>query len=91
MPTQSAIDLAFLDEMPANFALHFLNRVKATPNAEAFRYPVVGSTTEAGGEEWKSLTWKEASDLASRLAAGLVSLGLELEQRVGIASTTRYE
>ncbi|MFD4326881.1 AMP-dependent synthetase/ligase [Nocardioides sp. NPDC058538] len=91
MPTQSAIDLAFLDEMPANFALHFLNRVKATPNAEAFRYPVVGSTTEAGGEEWKSLTWKEASDMASRLAAGLVSLGLELEQRVGIASTTRYE
>jgi long-chain acyl-CoA synthetase len=91
MPTQSATDLAFLDEMPANFALHFLNRVKATPNAEAFRYPVVGSTTEAGGEEWKSLTWKEASDLASRLAAGLVSLGLELEQRVGIASTTRYE
>ncbi|GGU38564.1 AMP-dependent synthetase/ligase [Nocardioides albus] len=91
MPTQSATDLAFLDEMPANFALHFLNRVKATPNAEAFRYPVVGSTTEAGGEEWKSLTWKEASDLAGRLAAGLVSLGLELEQRVGIASTTRYE
>ncbi|TQL67694.1 long-chain acyl-CoA synthetase [Nocardioides albertanoniae] len=91
MPTQSAIDLAFLDEMPANFALHFLNRVKATPDAEAFRYPVVGSTTEAGGEEWKSLTWKEASDQASRLAAGLVSLGLEPEQRVGIASTTRYE
>ncbi|MGH3351846.1 MAG: AMP-dependent synthetase/ligase [Nocardioides sp.] len=91
MPTQSAIDLAFLDEMPANFAIHFLNRVKATPDAEAFRYPVVGSTTESGGEEWKSLTWKEASDQASRLAAGLVSLGLELEQRVGIASTTRYE
>lgn len=91
MPTQSAIDLAFLDEMPANFALHFLNRVKATPDAEAFRYPVVGSTTESGGEEWKSLTWKEVSDQASRLAAGLVSLGLELEQRVGIASTTRYE
>ena len=60
MPTQSETDLAFLDDMPANFALHFLNRVKATPDKEAFRYPVVGSTTPEGGEEWKSLTWKEA-------------------------------
>ena len=75
-------DTSFLDSMVANVAIQFHDRVQATPHAEAFRYPE--------GESWKSVTWKEASDMA-RLAAGLLALGLELEQRVGIASSTRYE
>ena len=37
------------------------------------------------------MTWAEAGEQVSRLAAGLLALGLEPEQRVGIASGTRYE
>jgi len=36
-------------------------------------------------------TWRQAGDEVRRLAAGLLSLGLEAEQRVGIASGTNYE
>jgi long-chain acyl-CoA synthetase len=61
----------------------FFDRVDATPHREAYRYPV--------GERWESQTWRETGDRVTRLAAGLVALGLEPEQRVGIASTTRFE
>ena len=37
------------------------------------------------------MTWKQAGDRVSSLAAGLLSLGIQPEQRVGIASSTRYE
>jgi long-chain acyl-CoA synthetase len=76
-------DTTFVDNLPQNVAVQFLDRVAATPDSEAFRYPV--------GEQWESVTWKQAGELVRRLAAGLLSLGLEPEQRVGIASATRYE
>ena len=38
MPT--TIDTAFLDTMPPNVAVQFFDRVTATPDAEAFRFPV---------------------------------------------------
>lgn len=76
-------DSSFIDRLPANVAVQLLDRVKQSPDREAFRYPQ--------GEDWKSVTWQEAGDLVSRLAAGLMSLGVEREQRVGIASGTRYE
>ena len=37
------------------------------------------------------MTWKQTGDRVRSLAAGLLSLGLESEQRVGIASSTRYD
>src|SRR6476619_7882222 len=76
-------DSSFVDEMVANVALQFLDRVSQSPRAEAFRYPE--------GEEWVAVTWAEAGEQVSRLAAGLMALGLEPEQRVGIASGTCYE
>jgi long-chain acyl-CoA synthetase len=81
MPT--TIDASFIDSLPANVAVQFLERVAKSPQREAFRYPV--------GEDWKSITWKQAGDDVSRIAAGLLSLGVQAEQRVGIASGTRYE
>jgi long-chain acyl-CoA synthetase len=78
-----AYDTSFLDTMPANVAVQFLDRVEKSADLEAFRYPV--------GESWESVTWRQAGDQVSTLAAGLLSLGLENEQRVGIASGTRYE
>lgn len=81
MPT--TIDTAFLDTMPANVAVQFFDRVAKTPDAEAFRFP--------RGEAWESVTWKQVGDKVEALAAGLIALGIEPEQRVGIASGTRYE
>ena len=76
-------DTTFVDNLTQNMAVQFLDRVAASPDSEAFRYPV--------GEEWKSITWKETGDRVRSLAAGLLSLGLNPEDRVGIAASTRYE
>ncbi|WP_206056727.1 AMP-dependent synthetase/ligase [Nocardioides sp. GY 10113] len=76
-------DTSFIDHMPQNCAVQFLDRVEVNPDAEAFRFPV--------GEAWESVTWRQAGDRVRRLAAGLLALGLESEQRVGIVSNTRYE
>jgi long-chain acyl-CoA synthetase len=76
-------DTSFLDTMPANVAVQFLERVETSADREAFRYPV--------GETWESVSWREAGERVQALAAGLLSLGIESEQRVGIASGTRFE
>ncbi|GAA0980639.1 Long-chain-fatty-acid--CoA ligase FadD15 [Nocardioides aquaticus] len=77
------IDTSFLDHLPQNVAVQFLDRVRASGSAEAFRFP--------RGDSWESVTWDEAGKRVRRLAAGLVALGVTQEQRVGIASNTRYE
>src|SRR5215218_3609542 len=66
-----------------NLAKMFYDRVEASADKEAFRRLVDG--------KWTSLTWREAAEQVEALAAGLLALGLEPEQRVGIASSTRYE
>jgi len=58
-------------------------RVAQTPDLEAFRYPA--------GEGWESLTWKGTLDRVRAVAAGLLDLGLEPEQRCAILSGTRIE
>ncbi len=76
-------DLSAVENRPANVGRQFLDRVQATPDREAYRFP--------RGERWESVTWRETGDRVTRLAAGLVALGVEPEQRVGIASATRFE
>ena len=77
------VDPSFVDHLTQNFAVQFLDRVAASADLEAFRYP--------RGEGWESVTWRQAGELVEKLAAGLLALGLQPEQRVGIASSTRYE
>ncbi|MGH4014789.1 MAG: AMP-dependent synthetase/ligase [Pseudonocardiaceae bacterium] len=67
----------------ATVAEMFRDRVRQTPHREAYRYPA--------GEGWVSRTWLETGERVTRLAAGLIALGIEPEQRVAIASATRYE
>ena len=66
-----------------NLAMLFLQRVEASADKEAFRYP------ENGG--WTSVTWKQTAERVDALAAGLLALGVAAENRIGIASTTRFE
>jgi long-chain acyl-CoA synthetase len=74
---------AIIEGRPANVALQFLKRVEASPDREAFRYPE--------GEDWTGVTWRQVGDHVERLAGGLLALGVQPEQRVGIAASTRYE
>ena len=81
--SQATDELAVIEGRAPNVALMYLDRVQASPDREAFRF--------LRGGEWTSVSWRESADVVKRLAAGLVSLGVEPEQRVAIASSTRYE
>jgi len=66
-----------------SIAQMFAKRVHDTPDREAFRFPV--------GENWRSMTWRQAGERVKAIAAGLLSLGLHREDRVGILCNTRLE
>ncbi|MFF3603890.1 AMP-dependent synthetase/ligase [Streptomyces sp. NPDC002463] len=85
----SAQDL--LESRPHSVAHLFLSRVGATPDREAYRHPVAVGRGAPGAEEWRSLTWAQAADRVTAIAAGLLSLGLRTEERVAISSSTRVE
>ena len=68
---------------PASVGAMLLEQVGASASKEAFRY--------LEGERWVSLTWTQTKDKAFQIAAGLLSLGVEREDRVAIASGTRIE
>jgi long-chain acyl-CoA synthetase len=72
-----------IESRPESLGRLFFDRVRATPGREAYRYPL--------DEEWVSVTWGQTGERVRRIAAGLIALGVEPEQRVGIASGTRYE
>ena len=76
-------DLSLIEHRAGSVAHLFVQRVAETPDAEAFRFP--------RGAGWESVTWAQADARVRQIAAGLEVLGIELEQRVAIASSTRYE
>ena len=61
----------------------FYDRVAATPDVEAYRFPAHGG--------WESVTWAQTEQTVRPLAAGLLALGIQPEDRVAIASNTRVE
>ena len=65
-------------------ARSILDRVASTPDRRAYQYPRADDT-------WAVLTWHDMGQEMSTLAAGLLALGLEPEDRVAIASNTRVE
>ncbi|GAA3817733.1 AMP-dependent synthetase/ligase [Streptomyces phyllanthi] len=79
-----------IENRPPSVAALFLERVAATPDAEAYRYPVPPASGE-GPSEWKSLSWAQAAERVYAIAAGLIELGVQPEQRVALASATRVE
>ena len=76
-------DFTKIENRAPSVAHMFFNRVAATPHAEAFRYPQ--------DHGWESVTWEQVGDRVCNLAAGLISLGIAHEDRVALASATRYE
>ena len=74
---------AVVDRRPASMARMILDRVAATPDLEAFRRPV--------GDRWESLDWGQVGARVRRIAAGLLALGVQPEDRVAIAAGTRLE
>ncbi|MCX5037892.1 AMP-dependent synthetase/ligase [Streptomyces coelicoflavus] len=79
-----------IENRPPSVAGLFLERVAATPDAEAYRYPVPPASGE-GPDDWQSLTWAQAAERVYAIAAGLVELGVQPEQRVALAASTRLE
>ncbi|MFH8463558.1 AMP-dependent synthetase/ligase [Streptomyces sp. NPDC017991] len=79
-----------IENRPPSVAALFLERVAATPDAEAYRYPVPAASGE-GPDEWRSLSWAQAAERVYAIAAGLIELGVRPEQRVALASSTRVE
>lgn len=86
-PAAEPIDHSIIEGRADSVAHLFRNRVAATPNAGAFMYAVQGP----GGERWETDTWTQVDTIVREIGAGLISLGVAAEDRVGIASGTRYE
>ncbi|MFJ4537832.1 AMP-dependent synthetase/ligase [Streptomyces tibetensis] len=78
-----------IENRPPSVAGLFLERVAATPDAEAYRYPV--PSAGQGPDDWKSLTWAQSAERVYAIAAGLIELGVQPEQRVALAAGTRIE
>ena len=89
MPLQALadrdVDQNVLDGRAPSVGALFRSRVRATPDAPAYLYFAEGAS------ELTTMTWRETHEVVEQWAAGLVSLGVQLEDRVAIASTTRVE
>ncbi|MEU3975020.1 AMP-dependent synthetase/ligase [Streptomyces bacillaris] len=79
-----------IDNRPPSVAALFIDRVAATPDGEAYRYPVPSASGE-GPDDWKSLSWGQAAERVFAIAAGLIALGVQPEERVALSSATRVE
>jgi long-chain acyl-CoA synthetase len=83
-PVVTPEQLAVIENRAPSVSALFFDRVATSGPREAYRYPDTD-------EVWQSLTWAETGERVTRLAAGLVSLGITAEERVAIASGTRVE
>ena len=77
------VDVDVITNRSRSVAHMFVDRVAKSPADEAYRFP-----TENG---WESLTWAETDVRVRRIAAGLIGLGVQPQERVAIASSTNLE
>lgn len=59
-------------------------RVQLTPARPAIQYPDIRNV-------WQTYSWSDVGEICGAVAAALLRAGVEYEQRVAIASTTRVE
>ncbi|MCA1783710.1 MAG: long-chain fatty acid--CoA ligase [Dermatophilaceae bacterium] len=84
VPSDEKYDQSLLTDRAQSVGHLFRNRVTETPDGKAFLFPDTS-------DQWQTLTWGQTRDKVYDLAAGLIALGVEAEQRVAIASGTRVE
>lgn len=76
-------DLSVIENRLPTVAHLFVDRVRRSGGEKAFGRPV--------GDKVEWLTWNETDERVRNIGAGLVSLGIEPEDRVAIESSTRLE
>ncbi|AOW93859.1 AMP-dependent synthetase [Rhodococcus sp. WMMA185] len=84
--SEEVVDWSRIENRAPSVAALFVDRVAQSPGREAFRY-----VDPRDASRWSSITWSEAGDRVFKLAAGLIGLGVQSEQRVALASSTRHE
>lgn len=90
-PTPTALELReqVLAQCPASLAHALDARVEQSGDRLAFMVPSRKETK--GAETWREVSYTAFRDEVHELAAGLLTLGIQPEDRVAIASVTRYE
>ena len=83
MSTES-VQQEFLAKAPASVGAMLLERIAESASSLAFTYP-------DSHDAWQKLTWAETGEQVFAVAAGLLALGVQREDRVGISSNTRIE
>ncbi|MGW0018350.1 AMP-dependent synthetase/ligase [Rhodococcus sp. NPDC003382] len=78
------VDFSKIEQRSPSLARMLIDRVTSNPDDEAFRFP-------DGKGGWASVTWEQTVDRVRLIAGGLIALGIEPEDRVALASSTRYE
>jgi long-chain acyl-CoA synthetase len=81
--TDEQVDWTPIENRPPSVGHLLRSRVQATPDRDAFLYP--------DGDSWPSITWAQTAERAYALAAGLIELGVQPEERVALACSTRIE
>ncbi len=82
-PADETLDSVALESRAQSVGHLFRDRVAKTPDAIAYWFPE--------GDGYTKVTWAQVRDQVYPLAAGLVDLGVKGQDRVAIASGTRYE
>ena len=77
-----SVDPGFVDNLTQNFALQFLDRVAASGDREAYRYP--------RGEAWESVTWRQAGDLVTADGGTLILISSAPEGNSNYPDVPRY-
>ena len=82
-PADEPFDASVFEDRAPSVGHLLRQRIADSPDAVAYSFP--------SGIAWDELTWDQLGGRVWALAAGLVDLGVEREDRVSLASTTRIE
>lgn len=73
-----------MSDAPASVGALLAHRIAQTPDREAFRF-------RTSPDGWETMTWAETGLVVDEIAAGLLAVGVQSQDRVAIASGTRIE
>ncbi|HQF03186.1 MAG TPA: long-chain fatty acid--CoA ligase [Phycicoccus sp.] len=86
-PKEESINESVLQNQAISVGHMYRDRVAKTPNAPAYQFAHV----KPEGDTWETITWAQTKERTDAISAGLIALGVQPEERVAIASSTRLE